>query len=108
VDPTYLTIFQDLSLELEQRNNQEYERLVFLFLKSMKSLLKNRENALSFIINTLLQAKYKELNAIVTPITLTPSQLSSETGESPEYSVVATMLVARHVAMSSFDVTTDI
>ena len=94
VDPTYLTILQDLSSELEQRNNQEYEKLVFLFLKSMKSLLKNRENALLFIINTLLQAKYKELNAIVTPVTLTPSQLSVETGDPPARSVIATMLAA--------------
>ena len=83
VDPTYMTILQDLSLDLEQHTNKEYEKVVFLFLKSMKSLLKNRGNALLFIINTLLQAKYKELNAIVTPIMLTPSQLSCETGESP-------------------------
>jgi hypothetical protein len=73
----------------------------------MKSLLKNRGNALSFIVNTL-QAKNKVLNAIVTPATLTPSQLSSETGESPEYSIVATMLAVGHVAMSSFDVNDNI
>jgi hypothetical protein len=74
----------------------------------MKSLLKNMGNALLFIINTLLQAKYNELNAIVTPVTLKPSQLSVETGDPPSHSVIATMLVAGHVAMSSFNVTADI
>jgi hypothetical protein len=54
VDPTYLTILQDLSSELEQSNNNEFEKVVFLFLKSMKSLLKNRGDALLFIVNTLL------------------------------------------------------
>jgi hypothetical protein len=73
VDPTYLSILQDLSSELEQSNNTEFEKIVFLFLKSMESLLKNRGDALLFIVNTLLQAKYKELNAIDTPVTLTPS-----------------------------------
>ena len=83
VDPTYLSILQDLSSELEHSNNKEFEKIVFLSLKSMKSLLKNRGDALLFIVNTLLQAKYKELNAIDTPITLTPSQLSVETEDPP-------------------------
>jgi hypothetical protein len=32
----------------EQHGNQEFERIVFLFLNSMKTLLKNRGSALSF------------------------------------------------------------
>jgi hypothetical protein len=68
----------------------------------MKTLLKNRGSALSFVLNTLLQAKYNMLNAIVTPATVTPSQLSREAGESPEYSIVSAMLAAGYVSMSSF------
>ena len=72
----------------------------------MKSLLKNRGAALLFIVNTLLQEKYKELNAIDTPITLVPSQLSVATEDPPERTEVGTMLAAGHVAMSAFDVST--
>ena len=60
-----------------------------------------------FIVNTLLQ-EYKELNAIDTPITLIPSQLSVAIEDPPERTVVGTMLAARHVAMSAFDVSTAI
>jgi hypothetical protein len=59
---------------------------------------------LLFIVNTLLQEKYKELNAIDTPITLVPSQLSVATEDPPERTEVGTMLAAGHVAMSAFDV----
>jgi hypothetical protein len=102
VDPTYMTILKELSVELDGHDNHEYEKVVFLFLKSMKSLLKNKGSALSFVLNTSLQAKFNMLNAIVTRATLTPSQLSRETGESPEYSMVSAMLAAGHVSMSSF------
>ena len=65
-----------------------------------------RGDATLFIINTLLQAKYKDLNDIDTPITLSPSQLSVATDTPPERTVVGTMLAAGHVAMSLFDVST--
>jgi hypothetical protein len=100
VDPTYMAILAELSEE--QHDNQEFEMIVFLFLNSMKTLLKNRGPALSFVLNTLLQAKYKVLNAVPTLATLTPSQLARETGESPEYSIVSAMLAAGYVSMSSF------
>jgi hypothetical protein len=38
VDPTYMAILNKLSAE--QHDNHEYENIVFLFLKSMKNLLK--------------------------------------------------------------------
>jgi hypothetical protein len=44
VDPTYMTILQELSVELEQHDNHEYKKIVFLLLKSMKYMLKNRGN----------------------------------------------------------------
>ncbi len=59
---------------------------------------------LCYSLNTLLQEKYKELNAIDTPITLIPSQLSVATEDPPERTEVGTMLAAGHVAMSAFDV----
>jgi hypothetical protein len=104
VDPTYMTILQELSVELEQHDNHEYEKIVFLFLKSMKSLLKNRGNALSFIINTLLQAMYNTLNAIVTPATLTPSLLSNWRITREQYSFsYANSRTCLYVSMSSFE-----
>jgi hypothetical protein len=54
------------------------------------------------VLNTLLQAKYNILNALPTLATVPPSQLSRETGESPEYSIVSAMLAAGHVSLSSF------
>jgi hypothetical protein len=72
----------------------------------MKSLLNNRGDALLFI-DTLLQ-EYIELNAIDTPITLVPSQLSVATEDPPERTVLGTILAARHVAMYAFDDSTAI
>jgi uncharacterized iron-regulated membrane protein len=44
VDPTYMAILSELSEE--QHDNQEFENIVFLFMYSMKTLLKNRGSAL--------------------------------------------------------------
>jgi hypothetical protein len=99
VDPTYMAILKHRE---SQTNNQEFQKIVFLFLNSMKSLLKHRESALSFVLNTLLQAKYNLLNDLPTLATLSPSRLARETGESPEYSVVSAMLAAGHASLSSF------
>jgi hypothetical protein len=101
VDPTYMAILSELS-ELQSEINQDFQKILFLFLNSIKTLLKHRGSALSFVLTTLLQAKYNILNDLPTLATLSPSQLARETGESPEYSVVSAMLAAGHVSLSSF------
>jgi hypothetical protein len=56
VDPTYIDILSKLSLS-NRESNRKFESLVFLFLNSLMPLL-HKESPMSFVLNTLLQAKY--------------------------------------------------
>jgi hypothetical protein len=82
VDPTYMAILSELS-ESHSGENQEFQKVVFLFINSMETLLQHKESALSFVLNTLLHAKYNILTDLPTLATMSSSQRARETGEHP-------------------------
>jgi hypothetical protein len=47
IDPTYMAILYELT-ESHTEDNQEFQKIVFLFINSMRTLLQHRESALSF------------------------------------------------------------
>jgi hypothetical protein len=73
VDPTYINILSRLMVSHRDRN-QKYESLVSLFLKSLTPLL-YKESPISFVPNTLLQAKYNLLNTLPTHATASPLEV---------------------------------
>jgi hypothetical protein len=82
VDPTYINILSRLTLS-NRESNQKYESLVFLFLKSLMPLL-YKESPMSFVFNTLLQAKYNLLHKLPTPAAATPPAIMNLNGKTPD------------------------
>jgi hypothetical protein len=86
VDPTYINIPYRLT---HRERNQRYESLVFPFLNSSTPLL-YKESPMSFVLNTLLQAKYDLLNQLSIPAAASPPAIMNLKGKTPEYMHVPT------------------
>jgi hypothetical protein len=79
VDPTYIYIISRLSVS-HRVQNQKYESLVLLFLNSLTPLL-YKDSPISFVLNTLLQAKYNLLNTLPTHAATSPSEVMNLHGK---------------------------
>jgi hypothetical protein len=100
VDPTCINILSQLALS-HRESNQKYESLVFLFLNSLTPML-YKESPMSFVLNTLLQAKYNLLHQLPTSAATTPPAIMNLNGKTPEYMIVSAMLNAGHSTLSHY------
>jgi hypothetical protein len=92
VDPSYIDILAKLSLSSKEINRQ-HGNLVFLFLDSLTPLL-HKESPMSFVLNTLLQAKYNLLHTLPTPTAALPKEVLNQKGRDPAYMIVASLFNA--------------
>jgi hypothetical protein len=100
VDPSYINILSKLSLS-SREGNRQHEKLVFLFLDSLTPLL-YKQSPMSFVLNTLLQAKYNLLHSLPTPAAASPMEIMNLNGKNPAYMIVASMLNAGHSALKQY------
>jgi hypothetical protein len=57
---------------------------------------------MSFVLNTLLQAKYNLLHSLPTPAAASPMEIMNLNGKKPAYMIVASMLNAGHSALKQY------
>ena len=57
---------------------------------------------MSFVLNTLLQAKYNLLHSLPTPAAASPMEVLNQNGKDPAYMIVASMFNAGQSALTQY------